>query len=171
MDSIWQIPEVRGNTAPDPDCQVAKCSLYMNDVSIFWAGQHSVMALVITWEEFGLASGAKISWGYVLCGVGHDFLRPLLLFYSSGLHQDLIQEGRSTSKVLARSLGQSYPNYRTMEPQKAHHCKKDCIMRLCMCFTTQCKPGHPMSPFTRSLPGLPFPLKLQKRWSETDNYV
>lgn len=62
-ESIRQNREIRGITIPGPDKQVAKCSLYMDDVTVFCADQRSVSALVQTCEEFGQASGAKVNCG------------------------------------------------------------------------------------------------------------
>ncbi|XP_044155447.1 uncharacterized protein LOC122942017 [Bufo gargarizans] len=62
-EAIRQNGEIRGITAPRPGHYEVKCSLYMNDVTIFCADRHSVTALVQTCEEFGQASGAKVNCG------------------------------------------------------------------------------------------------------------
>ncbi|KAM4690489.1 uncharacterized protein WCC33_017884 [Rhinophrynus dorsalis] len=56
-------PEIRGITAPIRGRQEAKCSLYMDDVTIFYSDQQSVKELVQTCEDFGKASGAKVNCG------------------------------------------------------------------------------------------------------------
>ncbi|XP_075054378.1 uncharacterized protein LOC142140569 [Mixophyes fleayi] len=61
--SIRRNPEIRGITAPGPDRLEAKCSLYMDDVTVFCADQRSVAALVQTCNNFGQASGAKVNCG------------------------------------------------------------------------------------------------------------
>ncbi|KAM9316078.1 uncharacterized protein PAF06_007036 [Gastrophryne carolinensis] len=60
---IRQNPEIRGITAPGPGRQEVKCSLYMDDVTVFCADQRSISALVQTCEDFGRASGAKVNCG------------------------------------------------------------------------------------------------------------
>ncbi|XP_041429344.1 uncharacterized protein LOC121397172 [Xenopus laevis] len=60
---IRRNPEIRGITAPGPSRSQIKCSLYMDDVTIFCADQPSVRALVQTCEDFGKASGAKVNCG------------------------------------------------------------------------------------------------------------
>ncbi|KAM4795994.1 uncharacterized protein WCC33_001101 [Rhinophrynus dorsalis] len=60
---IRRNPEIRGITAPIHGRQEAKCSLCMDDVTIFCADQQSVKELVQTCEDFGKASGAKVSCG------------------------------------------------------------------------------------------------------------
>ncbi|XP_056386077.1 uncharacterized protein LOC130282143 isoform X3 [Hyla sarda] len=62
-ENIWQNGEIRGIIAPGPDRYEAKCSLYMDDVTVFCADQRSVTALVQTCEDFGKASGAKVNCG------------------------------------------------------------------------------------------------------------
>ncbi|KAM4705112.1 LOW QUALITY PROTEIN: uncharacterized protein WCC33_009972 [Rhinophrynus dorsalis] len=60
---IRQNPEIRGITAPISGRQEAKCSLYMDDVTIFCADQQSVKEIIQTCEDFGKASGAKVNCG------------------------------------------------------------------------------------------------------------
>ncbi|KAM4702896.1 LOW QUALITY PROTEIN: uncharacterized protein WCC33_011438 [Rhinophrynus dorsalis] len=60
---IRRNPEIRGITAPIHGRQEAKCSLYMDDVTIFCADEQSVKELVQTCEDFGKASGAKVNCG------------------------------------------------------------------------------------------------------------
>ncbi|KAM8921337.1 uncharacterized protein RCH25_016054 [Pelodytes ibericus] len=60
---IRRNPEIRGITAPGRDKKEVKCSLYMDDVTIFCADSRSVRALVQTCEDFGRASGAKVNCG------------------------------------------------------------------------------------------------------------
>ncbi|KAM9330996.1 uncharacterized protein PAF06_019337 [Gastrophryne carolinensis] len=62
-ESIRQNPEIRGITAPGPGRREVKCSLYMDDVTVFCADQRSISALVQTCEDFGRASGAKVNCG------------------------------------------------------------------------------------------------------------
>ncbi|XP_075684331.1 uncharacterized protein LOC142652566 [Rhinoderma darwinii] len=62
-EAIRQNGEIRGITAPGPGHFEVKCSLYMDDVTVFCADQSSVTALVQTCEEFGRASGAKVNCG------------------------------------------------------------------------------------------------------------
>ncbi|XP_056421526.1 uncharacterized protein LOC130361883 isoform X2 [Hyla sarda] len=62
-ETIRQNGEIRGITAPGPDRYEVKCSLYMDDVTVFCADQRSVTALVQTCEDFGRASGAKVNCG------------------------------------------------------------------------------------------------------------
>ncbi|XP_056416635.1 uncharacterized protein LOC130357908 [Hyla sarda] len=62
-ETIRQNGEIRGITAPGPDRYEVKCSLYMDDVTVFCAEQRSVSALVQTCENFGRASGAKVNCG------------------------------------------------------------------------------------------------------------
>ncbi|XP_056374400.1 uncharacterized protein LOC130272584 [Hyla sarda] len=61
--TIRQNGEIRGITAPGPDHYEVKCSLYMNDETVFCADQRSVTALVQTCEDFGRASGEKVNCG------------------------------------------------------------------------------------------------------------
>ncbi|KAM4699100.1 uncharacterized protein O3C94_000703 [Discoglossus pictus] len=56
-------PEIRGITAPGPDRRQVKCSLYMDDVTIFCSDERSVRTLVQVCEDFGRASGAKVNCG------------------------------------------------------------------------------------------------------------
>eukprot|EP00079_Xenopus_tropicalis_P029462 XP_012824861.1 PREDICTED: uncharacterized protein LOC105948215 isoform X1 [Xenopus tropicalis] len=60
---IRRNPEIRGITAPGPARSQIKCSLYMDDVTVFCADQPSVRALVQTCEDFSKASGAKVNCG------------------------------------------------------------------------------------------------------------
>ncbi|KAM9316586.1 LOW QUALITY PROTEIN: uncharacterized protein PAF06_007630 [Gastrophryne carolinensis] len=60
---IRQNPEIRGITAPGSGRQEVKCSLYMDDLTVFCADQRSISALVQTCEDFGRASGAKVNCG------------------------------------------------------------------------------------------------------------
>ncbi|XP_040210308.1 uncharacterized protein LOC120941104 [Rana temporaria] len=61
--SIRRNPEIRGITAPGPERREVKCSLYMDDVTVFCADQRSIDTLVQTCEDFGQASGAKVNCG------------------------------------------------------------------------------------------------------------
>ncbi|XP_077327689.1 uncharacterized protein LOC143962233 [Lithobates pipiens] len=61
--SIRRNPEIRGITAPGPDRREVKCSLYMDDVTVFCADRHSIDTLAQTCEDFGQASGAKVNCG------------------------------------------------------------------------------------------------------------
>ncbi|KAM4663571.1 LOW QUALITY PROTEIN: uncharacterized protein O3C94_011839 [Discoglossus pictus] len=56
-------PEIRGITEPGPDRRQVKCSLYMDDVTIFCSDERSVRTLVQVCEDFGRASGAKVNCG------------------------------------------------------------------------------------------------------------
>ncbi|KAM4723122.1 LOW QUALITY PROTEIN: uncharacterized protein WCC33_009346 [Rhinophrynus dorsalis] len=58
---IRQNPEIRGITAPGRGKREVKCSLYIDDVTIFCADRQSVRALVQTCESFSRASGAKVN--------------------------------------------------------------------------------------------------------------
>ncbi|KAM4692457.1 uncharacterized protein WCC33_017237 [Rhinophrynus dorsalis] len=60
---IMRNPEIRGITAPGRGKREVKCSLYMDDVTIFCADRQSVRALVQTCETFSRASGAKVNCG------------------------------------------------------------------------------------------------------------
>ncbi|KAM3940614.1 uncharacterized protein RB166_000563 [Leptodactylus fuscus] len=60
-ESIRQNAGIRGITAPGPGNHVVKCSLYMDDVTVFCSDRSSVSALVQTCEKFGRASGAKVN--------------------------------------------------------------------------------------------------------------
>ncbi|XP_031747517.1 uncharacterized protein LOC116406770 [Xenopus tropicalis] len=60
---IRRNPEIRGITAPGPARSQIKCSLYMDDVTVFCADQQSVRSLVQTCEDFSKASGAKVNCG------------------------------------------------------------------------------------------------------------
>ncbi|XP_056394643.1 uncharacterized protein LOC130290685 isoform X3 [Hyla sarda] len=62
-ETIRQNGEIRGITAPGPDRYEVKCSLYMDDVTVFCADHRLVTALVQTCEDFGRASGAKVNCG------------------------------------------------------------------------------------------------------------
>ncbi|KAM9311811.1 uncharacterized protein PAF06_009673 [Gastrophryne carolinensis] len=62
-ESIRQNPEIRGISAPGPGRREVKCSLYMDDVTVFCADQRSISALVQTCEDFDRASGAKVNCG------------------------------------------------------------------------------------------------------------
>lgn len=61
--SIRRNPEIRGITAPGPDRREVKCSLYMDDVTVFCADRRSIDTLAQTCEDFGQASGAKVNCG------------------------------------------------------------------------------------------------------------
>ncbi|KAM4690226.1 LOW QUALITY PROTEIN: uncharacterized protein WCC33_017639 [Rhinophrynus dorsalis] len=60
---IRRNPEIRGITTPGRGKREVKCSLYMDDVTIFCADRQSVRALVQTCETFSRASGAKVNCG------------------------------------------------------------------------------------------------------------
>ncbi|KAM4012230.1 LOW QUALITY PROTEIN: uncharacterized protein ACNLHF_001170 [Anomaloglossus baeobatrachus] len=62
-EAIRRNGEIRGITAPGPDRFEVKCSLYMDDVTVFCADRRSVDTLVQTCETFGRASGAKVNCG------------------------------------------------------------------------------------------------------------
>ncbi|XP_056384248.1 uncharacterized protein LOC130277571 [Hyla sarda] len=62
-ETIRQNGEIRGITAPGPDRHEVKCSLYMDNMTVFCADQRSVTALVQTCEDFGRASVAKVNCG------------------------------------------------------------------------------------------------------------
>ncbi|CAJ0966526.1 unnamed protein product [Ranitomeya imitator] len=62
-EAIRQNGEIRGITAPGPERHEVKCSLYMDDVTVFCADRGSVDALVQTCEMFGQASGVKVNCG------------------------------------------------------------------------------------------------------------
>ncbi|KAM4012169.1 uncharacterized protein ACNLHF_005233, partial [Anomaloglossus baeobatrachus] len=59
-EAIRRNGEIRGITAPGPERFEVKCSLYMDDVTVFCADRRSVDTLVQTCETFGWASGAKM---------------------------------------------------------------------------------------------------------------
>ncbi|XP_073487037.1 uncharacterized protein [Aquarana catesbeiana] len=61
--SIRRNSEIRGITAPGPDRREVKCSLYMDDVTVFCADRRSIDTLAQTCEDFGQASGAKVNCG------------------------------------------------------------------------------------------------------------
>ncbi|XP_073478657.1 uncharacterized protein [Aquarana catesbeiana] len=61
--SIRRNPEIRGITAPGPDRREVKCSLYMDDVTVFCADRRSIDTLAQTCEDFGQSSGAKVNCG------------------------------------------------------------------------------------------------------------
>ncbi|KAM4012497.1 uncharacterized protein ACNLHF_004831 [Anomaloglossus baeobatrachus] len=56
-------PKKKTITAPGPERFEVKCSLYMDDVTVFCADRRSVDTLVQTCETFGRASGAKVNCG------------------------------------------------------------------------------------------------------------
>ncbi|KAM4012337.1 uncharacterized protein ACNLHF_005029, partial [Anomaloglossus baeobatrachus] len=62
-EAIRRNGEIRGITAPGPERFEVKCSLYMDDVTVFCADRRSVDTLVQTCETFGRASGAKVNCG------------------------------------------------------------------------------------------------------------
>lgn len=52
-----------GTREPVPDWQVAKCQLYMDDVTVFYTDQSSVTALIQTYKESSQASETKVKCG------------------------------------------------------------------------------------------------------------
>ncbi|KAM4748998.1 LOW QUALITY PROTEIN: uncharacterized protein WCC33_006413 [Rhinophrynus dorsalis] len=60
---IRRNPEIRGITAPGRGKREVKCSLYMDDITIFCADRQLVRALVQMSKNFSKASGAKVNCG------------------------------------------------------------------------------------------------------------
>ncbi|KAM5193702.1 uncharacterized protein ACMZJ9_018664 [Mantella aurantiaca] len=73
---IRRNPEIRGITALGPDRREVKCSLYMDDVTVFCANQRSIDLLVQTCEDFGQASGAKVNCGKSEAMLFGNWFRP-----------------------------------------------------------------------------------------------
>ncbi|KAJ1149811.1 hypothetical protein NDU88_002615 [Pleurodeles waltl] len=98
-----------------------KCSLYMDDVSVFCADGHSIKELEKTCIEFGKASGAKINSAKsetLLLGHWTPTAIP-----QAGFHEDpwsLVRQKRRSGEIMGRKTGKDEAEAGTLEPSEAN---------------------------------------------------
>ncbi|KAM4012257.1 LOW QUALITY PROTEIN: uncharacterized protein ACNLHF_005119 [Anomaloglossus baeobatrachus] len=125
-EAIRRNGEIRGITAPGPERFEVKCSLYMDDVTVFCADRRSVDTLVQTCETFGRASGAKVNCGKSEAMLFGDWQPASSAPFPFSIQPDfkgswsLVREGRSSPQVLGGTLDQDHPTDRSVEPQTPH---------------------------------------------------
>lgn len=125
-----------------------------DNVTIISTDNHLAMALVQIINEFSWASWSKVNcmkseamlfveWALTPTDsfpffIKVDFIRILFV----------LSRKEGAALVLARLLGHREPKVQIVESQTAYNWgKNSCVMKSCLCFSTQCKLGLPMPLF------------------------